>query len=391
VLVGGAVALRAADPDHPTGPPRSAADTPRPSAAAASATLAELSRAVAARDPDAARALAPGGDGAAGDLLADLVANAADLRVSAFALRYVDEAGPVSATGAWSAVVDARWRLTGADPRGSHAEISMGLRVDGDRVAVTGVGGGGRRSPVWMTGRVQVQRSADVLVIDATGDAPAYERLARAAVRVVRRVLPRWRGDLVVEVPASAAALDRALGISEGDHAGVAAVTASADGSAWGPAHVFVNPEQLGDLGEVGAQVVMSHEATHVALGAERTAAPIWLVEGFADYVALRDVDLPVGGLARQVVREVRRDGVPEALPTAADFASAGSRAGAGYEAAWLACRVLAAAGGERTLVDFYRAVDAGEPVGTALRARYGFGEAALVRQWQGRLSDLAA
>ena len=37
----------------------------------------------------------------------------------------------------------------------------------------------------------------------------------------------------------------------------------------------------------------MSHEAVHVATEAARSTMPLWLLEGFADYVALRDVDLP--------------------------------------------------------------------------------------------------
>ena len=38
----------------------------------------------------------------------------------------------------------------------------------------------------------------------------------------------------------------------------------------------------------------MSHEATHVATDAALSTMPLWLLEGFADYVALRDVDLPI-------------------------------------------------------------------------------------------------
>jgi hypothetical protein len=270
--------------------------------------------------------------------------------------------------------------------------VSVGLVAQGERVGVASFGGGGRRTPVWLTGPVRVRRTDDILVIDSAGLADRVAGLAGTAVTVVRRVLPRWRSVLVVEVPATAAALDEALGAEEGDYAAVAAVTASADGSsgAGAPVHVFVNPHVLGGLGGLGAQVVMSHEAAHVALGADRTAAPLWLVEGIADYVALRDVDLPVTRIAAQVVERVRRDGVPDALPGAAEFDTRGPHLGAAYESAWLACVVLAEAGGERSLVALYRALDDGHATDQALRRYFGFGEHELVRRWQARLSDLA-
>ena len=135
----------------------------------------------------------------------------------------------------------------------------------------------------------------------------------------------------------------------------------------------------------------MSHEATHVAAGAASSALPLWLLEGFADYVALRDVDLPASATAGQIIAEVRRDGLPEALPGPAEFDTASAHLGAAYESAWLACVVLAEAGGEGALADVYRAVDHGRSVDDALRVSVGFDEAELVRRWQERLSDLAA
>src|SRR5690606_3366015 len=104
-------------------------------------------------------------------------------------------------------------------------------------------------------------------------------------------------------------------------------------------------------------------EAAHVATEAASSSTPLWLLEGFADYVALRDVDLPVSRTAGQIIRQVRREGPPAALPAAADFDSSGSHLGGAYEAAWLACRLLAERGGEEALVELYDAVDSGEQV----------------------------
>jgi hypothetical protein len=44
--------------------------------------------------------------------------------------------------------------------------------------------------------------------------------------------------------------------------------------------HVFVNPEVFDRLQPTGAQVVLSHEAVHVATDAARSDVAPWLLEG---------------------------------------------------------------------------------------------------------------
>jgi hypothetical protein len=210
----------------------------------------------------------------------------------------------------------------------------------------------------------------------------------------VARVLPAWDGPLVIEVPAGSAELDRALGADAGAYAGVAAVTASPDATSapGAPVHVFLNPDEFDRLRPLGAQVVMSHEATHVATDAiSSRQLPQWLVEGFADYVSLRDVRLPDTRTAAQIIQQVRADGPPRALPGAVEFDASTGHAGAAYESAWIACRVLVERRGEDALVDLYDALREGQPLADALRASFGWSEAQLVRAWRTRLSDLAA
>ncbi len=91
---------------------------------------------------------------------------------------------------------------------------------------------------------------------------------------------------------------------------GIAAVTTSVDGSRSraAPSHVFVNPRVFAPLRPRGAQVVITHEATHVATRAGTSPAPIWLVEGFADYVALSSQRLPVTTTAARIIALVRRE-----------------------------------------------------------------------------------
>lgn len=361
----------------------------------ATTTLAAFETAVRERDQDAARALAPEDDPAAADALAALVANADHLDVGDFSLRYVDDDGAPTSDGAWDAAVDATWRFRGFDTVSGRAEVDAHLVDDGDRVALAGFGGGGRVSPVWLSGPVQVRRTPSTLVVVAGSSdaADRYAARAEAAVPVVRRVLPTWRRGLVVEVPASVDALEAALGADQGDYDQIAAVTTSADGSTApsSPVHVFVNPDVFGSLRPTGAQVVMSHEATHVATGAWDSTTPLWLLEGFADYVALRDVDLPVDRSAAQIIAAVRRGGAPRHLPDESAFGARTPRLGATYESAWLACRLIAQERGEPALVGFYRAVDRGRPLADALRSETGFTVPELTADWRSELQGLAS
>ena len=235
--------------------------------------------------------------------------------------------------------------------------MRFGFRVDDDRVVVTSVGGGDRRSPLWMTTPLEiVRRDADTLVLvggdareadtvrgaGAGGGAGRARRCCRAGGRAWWwRCRRRWP-------PCT-----RPWTADPGEYAAIAAVTSTADGSLApdAPVHVFVNPEVFGNLKPRGAQVVMSHEAVHVATDAATSTMPLWLLEGFADYVALRDVHLPVSVTAGQIIRQVRHDGPPAQLPGPAEFDTATSHLGASYESAWLACRLLADVGGQAALV----------------------------------------
>ena len=129
-----------------------------------------------------------------------------------------------------------------------------------------------------------------------------------------------------------------------------------------GPVHVFVNPDVTDGLRRAGAQVVMSHELVHVATDAVRRPVEPWLLEGFADYVALRDTRLPDRVTLGRAIEAARRDGVPDRLPTAADFDTRARDLQARYEEAWLACRIIAERLGEQGLVSVYRRAGDGSP-----------------------------
>jgi hypothetical protein len=368
---------------------------PQPDPDGAAHALQGLEEAVGARDGRSAAALAPEDDPQAADLLSAVVANADALHVGQFTARYVDDVSAVDAGGRWQAAVDLTWRFDGFDRDPVHEEVLVGFEESGSRVGITSFGGGDRRSPLWLSGPVEVRRSHQALVLASTpADADLVAGRADAAVPVVRDVLPQWRGKLVVEVPGSEADLDAALAADPGTYANIAAVTASVDGTLTpsSEVHVFVNPEVYDDLEPVGGQVVMSHEATHLATGAPlTTGVPLWLLEGFADYVALHDVDLPITTTAGQIIQQVKRGGVPDHLPGQAEFDENATHLGASYESAWVACLVLAESGGQDALVRLYEQVTRGQPLDAQLRRLFGLTESELTARWRQRLQALAA
>ncbi|MGW2143757.1 hypothetical protein ACWCOT_05560 [Nonomuraea bangladeshensis] len=204
-------------------------------------------------------------------------------------------------------------------------------------------------------------------------------RLADTAALRVGTVLGEPVRPLVV-VPASAAEAARLAGT--GPIEGLAAL---ADGD-----RVLVVPEVFARLNPTGRDVVLAHELTHVAAGTDRL--PIWLYEGFADYVGYRDSGLPVRTAAAELADEVRAGRLPAALPGPAAFAADGSdpaRLARAYQEAWLACRFLADRFGEGTLVRLYREAR----VDGAERALAGLGlsTATLTARWRAYVREQLA
>lgn len=364
--------------------------------AGAARMLHALVDALADGDVEAAQGLAPPGDAATEELLTELVRNVDRLDLTDLSARYVGEIGSDEPDGSWTAAVDLTWRLAGFDEGLTHTEVLATFVGEPGGVRLVGFGGVDtsvrRGSPLWLRGPVSVVRTPESLVL-TRGDPALARGISRRALRgiaVVGRVLPRWEPTVVVEVPASAAELDEALGAEPGTHADIGAVTAAADGSgrAESPRHVFVNPEVYAASRSDGAQVLMSHEITHVATQGAASDPDAWLLEGFADYVALRDVAGPDATTLRRAAALVGRDGVPDRLPGSRAFDATGDDLEAAYEQAWLACRLVVEEFGESALVRVHRAAREGAGTREALR-RAGLPPGRLVRMWQERLQDL--
>lgn len=387
-------------PDRPrAGAEPGAGDSTR--ADQADALLDDLAEVLAQGDRGATRALAAPNAVSRAEA-ATLFDNVRALRIVDLDMRYVDESDSAPSAEdlerlgpqAWVGDVEVTWRLRGFEMRPSTMEVPLTFVRTADNVRLASVDGAqDEAAPLWMLERVSVERSRRVLVFATTpADSRTFFDLSTEAARTVRQVLPRWRGGLVVEVPASERQLDRVLGAEPGNYASIAAVTSTVDGSVdeSSPAHILVNPQVFGRLGPDGSQIVMSHEATHVATDAATSSMPLWLLEGFADYVALAHSDLPVQLTASQVLAEVRKSGPPRQLPGPDEFDPTNKLLGSSYEAAWLACRLIADEYGETRLIDMYDAVNDGRSLPAAFSEELDTDVASFTRSWRGYLRDLA-
>ena len=278
------------------------------------------------------------------------------------------------------------WYLAGAaDPRNEAALWDLGdLSVSRGRRALV-IGLGLDAGPATVARLRKVAADTDT----AAGDVDAVWGVSwpRAAVVVVPRTrslmakaLNRPEAGLDQVAAVTSGELDRAAGPAAapsaapsaapaagqaagpvagpvaGSAAGPAAGSAGGDGRPGGVAdRVVLNPDPFYRLTPVGQRVVLTHELTHVATRASaRWSPPLWVEEGFANYVAYRRSNLTPALIASDVLSAVRDGTAPAQLPVAAAFDPAAGPIAVAYADAWLAFQLMGQ-GDPTRVVSFYR------------------------------------
>lgn len=229
----------------------------------------------------------------------------------------------------------------------------------------------------------------------------AYATMADTAVAEVNKRWKRtWSRKVTIIAPKDAASFREQVGRAD-DLSQVAAIT---DGPV-GPSglatqdRVILNPDAFAKLTKTGRQFVITHEATHVAVrGSLEGAAPLWLVEGFADHVGYAGSGRRRVDLAASLLTKVNGGEGPTRLPTQGDFDPSQGEIGPTYLGAWLAVDLIARRHGEATLQRFY--VASRDPNSPALADAamdkafvdvLGTTRAAFTKQWLAELNQLAA
>ncbi|MFF9102172.1 hypothetical protein ACF1AU_16520 [Streptomyces rubrogriseus] len=290
--------------------------------------------------------------------------SAIPLAAWSYRVRGVERSGDTA-----TADVELRYRVQGYD----RGPVSAGrtVRLSRDGTAGTWTVDSDRPAKEsgqqpWDQGAVEVVRGTHSLVLGVGQSTTALRRFADLADRAVPAVSDAWDGDwsrrVVVVVPRSLEGMAGLLGSPASSYRGIAAVTTGETGGReHAPAdRIIVNPDAYGLLGSLGKQVVLTHETTHVATRADTTSAtPLWLSEGYADWVGYRGSGRTAAQAAPELADAVAEGRVPARLPTDEDFgftADADALARA-YEGGWLACRMIAEQWDEDRLDAFYRSV----------------------------------
>jgi hypothetical protein len=226
-----------------------------------------------------------------------------------YRLRHQDQSPVLARSYDTFALTRAGWRLAGqgdARPAGDDGQI-------------------------WDAGPVQTLASARTLVVFHAGRQAFAARVLAAAdsgyAQVDAAWSGRWENHVVVLVPNDEREFERIIG--ERDVAELAAVSASsvdpnAPDRVLGSRIIMNTPYAIRD-DPLNLQIVLTHEMTHVATRTLGRRLPLLLVEGFADYVALRPLRRwPLSATRPALARAVRSGAFDGILPSDARFRGQG-------------------------------------------------------------------
>jgi hypothetical protein len=323
------------------------------------------------------------------------------LGASAVELRYVS-GGEVAdrADGSALATVEVSWRaddMIGLTDTTVHTS-SVAFRVApqaGGGLSVVDASPREGALPIWLSGKVAVERSAGSVVIRVDGgDAQLpVESMSTAARTAVARVVPGTKGDVTVVSPHTQDQMARLVGQPVDQVRQIAAVTTRLDGRGGTSADtvIVLNPVVFSTMDRRAAQVVLTHEAAHLLTDAVGTRAESWVVEGFADFVALHEDSASLSVSAGQILAEVTAGRTPKRLPTAADFDAESHGLGAVYESAWMIFRMLGERYGDSAVVAFYESVLNGAKLADAVTRSFRLTTDQLTDEWQDYLAKSAS
>lgn len=278
------------------------------------------------------------------------------------------------AAGSFAAEIDSAYRVAGFDNADQRYDRVYALTPRDGRWYVSGTfdpADASAHRELWDVGKVHVLSAEHGLILglDSSSSLRAYaDAVDRAVPRVNAVWGTGWSRQVLVEVTRTEDEMSAILGGAPSAYRQLAAVTRGELGTdevSSAAERIIINPKAYRELSDVGRQVIMGHEITHVA-ARQRTQpwTPRWLAEGFADYIGYRDSGLSVRVIAQELVGDVNSGYLPDALPVDDDFSATNSALAQSYEMSWLACRLIAERYGPDTLVAFYRAV--GSPGGAS-------------------------
>lgn len=297
-------------------------------------------------------------------------------------------ADALDASDVWAPTVYLRYAIAGVDAQPTRKPVALVLARRGDDwklVSDTGVPGSGRetwRGP-WdfgpiITRTVPGAEGRSSVVLGHPEQSAMVDLVASDLGDAVEHVTAVWGDDwtrrAVVLVAGSQEEFESLVGTS---HSGsdIAAVSVSdavdhRSRTASGQRIVF-SPESGDRLTDFTRVAVLRHELTHVAARTvTEDGSPMWILEGYADYVGYRGVEATFGAIAPTLAASVAADGPPTTLPADADFRAGGDTARRAYESSWSTAAFVASEYGEDRLGELYRALAQGKTTDAQLDTR---------------------
>jgi len=245
----------------------------------------------------------------------------------------------------------------------------------------------GRQPPAlqpWDLGPVQVSEGAGVLVVSDAGSAAEADGVVTAVEQGIAAVAPRvprpWDRRVVVYALSGTTFLRTLTNVPGGDPLAVDALTFPVLGGAGGRSvaatRVLLSPRLLSEDGPARDRLIR-HELVHVALGPHDDRIPVWLSEGLAEYLSVRDVPPAERSISGEAL-EAARAGLTE-LPADATFN--GPHSSRNYGVAWWVCEAIVEQYGEQVLWSLVDALGTSDDPGRDLERLLDTREGDLVRR----------
>ncbi len=268
------------------------------------------------------------------------------------------------------APVQVRYRFQGQDdsPVLARESFTFVLTGSGWRIAGPGDSRMRRRDDVeiWDSGEVRTARSARTLIVHHPGQGALAQRLLRVADRAYAQVgaawTGRWERKAVILVPRDQDEAERLVGAR--DLSRVAAVASSSveSGSAERVLgnRIVVNTDNVVSYNDLNLQILVTHEMTHVATRTLGDGVPLLLVEGFADWAALKPVGFSFESTRPALNQRVDSGRFDGALPRDEEFR--GGDAAVAYDEGSAFCLWVANTFGTGKLQALYRKLRGSDP-----------------------------
>jgi hypothetical protein len=263
------------------------------------------------------------------------------------------------------AAVQVRYRFEGHDSSPVLARESFTFVLTGSGWRIAGPGDSRVRGrddvEIWDSGQVRTARSPRTLIVHHPGQEDLARRLLQAADRAYGQVGAAWTGTwerkAVILVPRDQDEAERLVGAR--DLSRVAAVASSSVESGSTEAEkvlgnrIVVNTSNVVRYNPLNLQILLTHEMTHVATRTLGDGVPLLLVEGFADYAALKPVGFSFASTRPALNQRVDSGSFDGLLPSDAEFRS--GDAAVAYDEGSAFCQWVAATFGSGKLQALYR------------------------------------